>query len=153
MGRRAAEFRRPIRRKLSYGICFLLGAFSVVGLVMVFVQHNYHQDRVQHTLMVTLHSPFLFFVFFILLMIFLVFDWWFLIGDVIMVLNCINLNIVANATAIVVVISLQTPLKPLCRAFNYCCRLQFRTIDVMLYVMVLQDNLFLFLQDYFLYFF
>ncbi|RHN74249.1 putative polygalacturonate 4-alpha-galacturonosyltransferase [Medicago truncatula] len=51
MGRRAAEFRRPIRRKLSYGICFLLGAFSVVGLVMVFVQHNYHQDRVQHTLM------------------------------------------------------------------------------------------------------
>ncbi|PNY17399.1 hypothetical protein L195_g014141 [Trifolium pratense] len=30
MRRRVAEFRRPIRRRLSYGICFLLGAFSVV---------------------------------------------------------------------------------------------------------------------------
>ncbi|CAI8589591.1 unnamed protein product [Vicia faba] len=51
MRRRAAEFRRPIRRKLSYGICFLLGAFSVVGLVLFFLQHNYHEDRVKHPLL------------------------------------------------------------------------------------------------------
>lgn len=52
-----------------------------------------------------------------------------------MVLNSINLNIVANATAIVVVISLQTPLKPLYRGFDCGCRPQFRTIDVIWYVM------------------
>ncbi|CAL5184824.1 unnamed protein product [Lathyrus oleraceus] len=51
MRRRAAEFRRPIRRKLSYGICFLLGVFSVVGLVLFFLQHSYHEDRLKHPLL------------------------------------------------------------------------------------------------------
>ncbi|GLT70388.1 hypothetical protein SLA2020_424700 [Shorea laevis] len=46
MRRRAAEFRRPVRRRSSYWIWVLLGLFSVAGLVLFVVHHNYHEDRV-----------------------------------------------------------------------------------------------------------
>ncbi|KAJ1377740.1 putative galacturonosyltransferase 11 [Sesbania bispinosa] len=52
MRRRAAEFRRPVRRRFSRWICLLLGAFSLAGLVLFFVLHHHHEDRVQRPVMV-----------------------------------------------------------------------------------------------------
>ncbi|KAJ4962025.1 hypothetical protein NE237_021935 [Protea cynaroides] len=40
MRRRAAEYRRPVRRKLSYWIWALFGLFSVAALVLFVVHHN-----------------------------------------------------------------------------------------------------------------
>lgn len=45
MRRRAAEYRRPVRRRLSCWIWALLGLFSIAGLVLFIVQHNHHEDR------------------------------------------------------------------------------------------------------------
>lgn len=47
MRRRPADYRRPVRRRFSYWIWALLGLFSVAGLVLFMVQHNYHEDRVE----------------------------------------------------------------------------------------------------------
>ncbi|XP_008811042.1 hexosyltransferase GAUT11-like [Phoenix dactylifera] len=44
MRRRAPEFRRPARRRLSDWIWWLLGIFVVAGLLL-FVVHHHHQDR------------------------------------------------------------------------------------------------------------
>ncbi|CAL9048128.1 unnamed protein product, partial [Musa banksii] len=46
MRRRAAEFRRPARRRLSYWICLLLGVFVAAGFVLFVFQHH-HQDRLE----------------------------------------------------------------------------------------------------------
>lgn len=51
MRRRAADFRRPVRRKLSYWIWALLASFSVAGLVLFVIQHNQRQDRVEQPVM------------------------------------------------------------------------------------------------------
>ncbi|XP_014494632.1 probable galacturonosyltransferase 11 [Vigna radiata var. radiata] len=51
MRRRAADFRRPARRRFAYWIWLLLGAFSLAGLVLFFLQHHHREYR--------LHSPFL----------------------------------------------------------------------------------------------
>ncbi|BAT79818.1 galacturonosyltransferase 11 [Vigna angularis] len=51
MRRRAADFRRPVRRRFAYWIWLLLGAFSLAGLVLFFLQHHHRDYRV--------HSPFL----------------------------------------------------------------------------------------------
>lgn len=52
MRRRAAEYRRPVRRRFSHWIWLLLGAFSLAGLVLFFVQHNHREDRIQQPLLV-----------------------------------------------------------------------------------------------------
>ncbi|CAD5183193.1 hexosyltransferase GAUT11-like [Musa acuminata AAA Group] len=44
MRRRAPEFRRPARRRLSYWICLLIGISIAAGLVLFLFQHH-HQDR------------------------------------------------------------------------------------------------------------
>ncbi|XP_016501073.1 hexosyltransferase GAUT11-like isoform X1 [Nicotiana tabacum] len=46
MRRRAAEYRRPVRRKLSCWICSLLGIFLIAGFVLFVVHH--HHDREDH---------------------------------------------------------------------------------------------------------
>ncbi|KAK9278856.1 hypothetical protein L1049_028435 [Liquidambar formosana] len=51
MRRRAAEYRRPVRRRFSYWIWALLGLFSVAGLVLFVVQHNHHEDRVEQPIL------------------------------------------------------------------------------------------------------
>ncbi|OVA16920.1 Glycosyl transferase [Macleaya cordata] len=51
MRRRAAEFRRPVRRRFSYWIWGLLGLFSVAALVMFVVHHN-HEDRIEQPIRV-----------------------------------------------------------------------------------------------------
>ncbi|TQD74402.1 hypothetical protein C1H46_040069 [Malus baccata] len=47
MRRRAAEYRRPVRRRFSNWIWALFGLFSVAGLVLLVVNHNQHEDRVE----------------------------------------------------------------------------------------------------------
>ncbi|XP_068308583.1 hexosyltransferase GAUT11-like [Pyrus communis] len=47
MRRRAAEHRRPVRRRFSYWIWALFGLFSVASLVLLVVNHNQHEDRVE----------------------------------------------------------------------------------------------------------
>lgn len=48
MQRRAAGFRRPVRRRYSYWIWALLGFISIAGFVLFIVQHNYQDhDRVE----------------------------------------------------------------------------------------------------------
>ncbi|XP_020420043.1 probable galacturonosyltransferase 11 isoform X2 [Prunus persica] len=47
MRRRAAEYRRPVRRRFSYWIWALFGLFSIAGLVLLVVHHNQHEDRVE----------------------------------------------------------------------------------------------------------
>ncbi|KZV14922.1 Galacturonosyltransferase 11 [Dorcoceras hygrometricum] len=50
--RRAADYRRPIRRRLSYWICALLVAFSFLGFVLFIVQHNHNdEDRAEQPVM------------------------------------------------------------------------------------------------------
>ncbi|XP_073296763.1 hexosyltransferase GAUT11-like [Primulina huaijiensis] len=44
MRRRPADYRRPIRRRLSYWICALLLVFSFVGFVLFVVQHNHNDE-------------------------------------------------------------------------------------------------------------
>ncbi|XP_044487596.1 hexosyltransferase GAUT11-like [Mangifera indica] len=46
MRRRAADYRRPVRRRLSEWIWLLLGLFLFVGLVLFVLHHNQHEDRV-----------------------------------------------------------------------------------------------------------
>ncbi|KAF7838554.1 putative galacturonosyltransferase 11 [Senna tora] len=48
MRRRAAEYRRPVRRRFSHWISLLLALFSIAALVLFVVQHNHHEDRVDH---------------------------------------------------------------------------------------------------------
>ena len=52
MRRRAAEYRRPVRRKFSHWIWALLGLFSIAGLVLFVLHHNQHEDRVENTALV-----------------------------------------------------------------------------------------------------
>nr|POE78192.1 putative galacturonosyltransferase 11 [Quercus suber] len=52
MRRRAAEYRRPVRRKFSSWIWALLGLFSIAGLVLFVLHHNHHEDRVENTALV-----------------------------------------------------------------------------------------------------
>ncbi|XP_023767096.1 hexosyltransferase GAUT11 [Lactuca sativa] len=48
MRRRAADYRRRVRRKISIWIWVFLGLFSVAGFVVIVLQHNYQdQDRVE----------------------------------------------------------------------------------------------------------
>ncbi|KAK4252554.1 hypothetical protein QN277_014539 [Acacia crassicarpa] len=47
MRRRAAEYRRPVRRRFSYWIWLLLALFCIAGFVLFVVQHNHHEDRVE----------------------------------------------------------------------------------------------------------
>ncbi|KAL2340687.1 hypothetical protein Fmac_008627 [Flemingia macrophylla] len=51
MRRRAAEFRRPVRRRFSHWIWLLLAAFSLAAFVLFLVQHSHRNDRVLHPLM------------------------------------------------------------------------------------------------------
>ncbi|CAN1151671.1 Hexosyltransferase GAUT11 [Linum perenne] len=51
MRRRAAEYRRPIRRRYSHWICALLVMFLVAGLVLFVFHHNQHEDRVEQLMM------------------------------------------------------------------------------------------------------
>ncbi|XP_071686612.1 hexosyltransferase GAUT11-like [Rutidosis leptorrhynchoides] len=44
MRRRAADYRRRVRRRLSIWIWVFLGLFSVAGFIFIFLQHNY-QDQ------------------------------------------------------------------------------------------------------------
>lgn len=46
MRRRAADFRRPVRRRFSYWIWVLLGLFSIAGFVLFVLHHNQNEDRV-----------------------------------------------------------------------------------------------------------
>lgn len=45
MRRRAADYRRPVRRKYWCWIWALLGLFLVAGLLLFVVQHNQNEDR------------------------------------------------------------------------------------------------------------
>lgn len=47
MRRRAAEYRRPVRRRFSFWIWALFGLFSVAGLVLFVVHHNHQEDPVK----------------------------------------------------------------------------------------------------------
>ncbi|KAJ4973925.1 hypothetical protein NE237_007099 [Protea cynaroides] len=47
MRRRAADYRRPVRRKFSYWIWGLLGLFSVAALVLFALHHNHNEYRVE----------------------------------------------------------------------------------------------------------
>ncbi|CAM8924135.1 unnamed protein product [Rhodiola kirilowii] len=49
MRRRAAEFRRPARRRFSNWIWILLIVFSAAGLVLFVLHHNQDEDRVHQT--------------------------------------------------------------------------------------------------------
>ncbi|XP_021287077.1 probable galacturonosyltransferase 11 [Herrania umbratica] len=49
MRRRAADYRRPVRRRFSHWICALLGLFVLAVLVLFIVHHNQHEDRVEQT--------------------------------------------------------------------------------------------------------
>ncbi|XP_009346272.2 hexosyltransferase GAUT11 [Pyrus x bretschneideri] len=51
MRRRAAEYRRPVRRRFSNWIWALFGIFSVAGLVLLVVNHNQHEHRVEQPLL------------------------------------------------------------------------------------------------------
>ncbi|GAB2220918.1 hypothetical protein Droror1_Dr00012077 [Drosera rotundifolia] len=51
MRRRAAEYRRPVRRRISYWIWALLGVFCFVGFVLFVVHHNHDRDRVAKPMM------------------------------------------------------------------------------------------------------
>lgn len=46
MRRRAADFRRPVRRRISNWIWALLGLFLFAGIFLFVVQHNHNQDHV-----------------------------------------------------------------------------------------------------------
>ncbi|XP_074277951.1 hexosyltransferase GAUT11-like [Silene latifolia] len=46
MRRRAAEFRRPVRKRIPNWIWALIGLFFCVGFLLFLVQHNYDQDHV-----------------------------------------------------------------------------------------------------------
>ncbi|KAL5723279.1 polygalacturonate 4-alpha-galacturonosyltransferase [Ranunculus cassubicifolius] len=46
MRRRAADYRRPPRKKLSTWIWLLLGLFSIAGLVLFVFHHNHQQDQI-----------------------------------------------------------------------------------------------------------
>ncbi|XP_043702027.1 hexosyltransferase GAUT11-like [Telopea speciosissima] len=48
MRRRAAEYRRPVRRKLSYWIWGLFGFFSLAALALFVVHHNHHEYRFEN---------------------------------------------------------------------------------------------------------
>lgn len=55
MRRRAADYRRPVRRRLSCWIWSLLGIFTIAGFVLFVVHH--HQDHVEQPILVSLeHS-------------------------------------------------------------------------------------------------
>ncbi|PIA63243.1 hypothetical protein AQUCO_00200928v1 [Aquilegia coerulea] len=51
MRRRAAEYRRPVRRRLSNWIWALFGLFSVAALVLFVVLHN-HQEQIETPIIV-----------------------------------------------------------------------------------------------------
>lgn len=52
MRRRAADFRRPVRRRFSCWIWTLLGLFSIAGFILFIVQHfHHHEDRVEKPLL------------------------------------------------------------------------------------------------------
>lgn len=61
MRRRAADFRRPVRRRFSCWIWALLGLFSIAGLVLFVVQHNHHEDRVDQTVLVSMNRTLILF--------------------------------------------------------------------------------------------
>ncbi|KAI5416530.1 variant 2, galacturonosyltransferase 11 [Lathyrus oleraceus] len=51
MRRRAADYRRPVRRRLSYWICLLLAFSFILATVLFIIQHNHHQDPLQYSLL------------------------------------------------------------------------------------------------------
>ncbi|MED6132691.1 Hexosyltransferase gaut11 [Stylosanthes scabra] len=51
MRRRAADFRRPVRRRFSYWIWVLLALSSVLGLVLFVLHHNQNEDRDEYHLL------------------------------------------------------------------------------------------------------
>ncbi|KAG6752980.1 hypothetical protein POTOM_043024 [Populus tomentosa] len=51
MRRRPAEYRRPVRRRLSQWILALLGMFVIAGLVLFVFHHNHHEDQVKQPMM------------------------------------------------------------------------------------------------------
>ncbi|KAJ8752342.1 hypothetical protein K2173_003978 [Erythroxylum novogranatense] len=53
MRRRAAEFRRPVRRRFSQWIWPLLGMFLIAGFVLFVFHHNQQEDHVQRPLVET----------------------------------------------------------------------------------------------------
>ena len=52
MPRRAADYRRPVRRRLSQWIWALLVMFLIAGLVLFVFQHHHDEDQVNQTLQV-----------------------------------------------------------------------------------------------------
>ena len=59
MRRRAADFRRPVRRRFAYWIWLLLGAFSLAGLVLFFLQHHHREHSVHRPFLVKRRRTFL----------------------------------------------------------------------------------------------
>ncbi|KAH7528902.1 hypothetical protein FEM48_Zijuj05G0127100 [Ziziphus jujuba var. spinosa] len=47
MRRRAAEYRRPVRRRFPYWIWVLLGLFSIAGFFLFVLHHNQNEDRIE----------------------------------------------------------------------------------------------------------
>ena len=75
MRRRAADFRRPVRRRFPSWIWVLLGVFSIAGLFLFVVHHNQNEDRVAQPALVRIegdHFVFFFFFFFAFFKCFLV---------------------------------------------------------------------------------
>lgn len=61
MRRRAADYRRPVRRRFSYWIWLLLAFSSILALLLFLLQHNHHhQDPHRYPLPVTLSFSLLF---------------------------------------------------------------------------------------------
>ncbi|XP_047166118.1 hexosyltransferase GAUT11-like [Vigna umbellata] len=48
MRRRAADFRRPVRRRFSYWIWLLLAFSSIIALLLFLLQHNHHHRDPHH---------------------------------------------------------------------------------------------------------
>ncbi|XP_012080425.1 hexosyltransferase GAUT11 isoform X2 [Jatropha curcas] len=47
MRRRAADYRRPVRRRLSLWIWALLGMFLIAGLILFVFHHHHHEDQIK----------------------------------------------------------------------------------------------------------
>ncbi|KAL8150620.1 hypothetical protein V2J09_020428 [Rumex salicifolius] len=51
MRRRVPDYRRPVRKRISYWIWALLGLFFLAGLILFVVHHNHDQDEVPQPVM------------------------------------------------------------------------------------------------------
>jgi hypothetical protein len=107
MRRRPAEYRRPVRRRLSQWIWALIGMFLIAGLVLFVFLHNHHEDQVNQPIMVRfayiLRTHFLFF---------------FLCPSNVYLISCVSTNLIFNCLVWYIQWFLTIPYWS--RSFNKC---------------------------------